>query len=112
MKKFLNSLTGEWVTPAEWQSALKVGDYYAIHPARIVLGKQYFPMPSVYGRITSNKGMEPGYFLVKAYSQLMPEGDVGEICICDPTHLLTKEHFKQAKQAGWPELLEIIRVED
>ena len=109
--KFMNSFTGKWVEPAKWQLGLTVGDYYAIFPARIALGKQYVPVPTIYGYITGNKGLEPGYFQVQACSQLKPEGIAEEFCICDATHLLTKEQFKQAQGAGWPELPEILNIE-
>ena len=108
--KFLNSFTGEWIEPEKWQLALKAGDYYAIYPARIALGKQYIPVPTIYGCIVENEGLEPGYFHVQAYSQTIPEGNAEEFCICDATHLLTKEQFKQAKEAGWQELPEILKI--
>ena len=107
--KFLNSFTGEWVEPNKWQLTLKAGDYYAIYPARIALGKQYVPVPTIYGCIVGNEGLEPGYFQVRASSKLLPEGHDEEFSICDATHLLTEEQFKQAKEAGWPELPEILK---
>ena len=107
--KLLNSFTGEWIEPGKWQLAVKVGDYYAIYPARIALGKQYVPVPTIYGCITGNEGLEPGYFQVQAYSRSLPAGNVEEFCICEATHLLTEEQFKQAKEAGWPELPEILK---
>ena len=108
--KFLNSFTGEWVEPAKWQLALKTGDYYAIYPARIALGKQYVPVPTIYGCIAGNEGLAPGYFQVQAYSQSMPEGNAEEFCICDATHVLTQEQFNQAQAAEWPELPEILKI--
>ena len=107
--KFLNSFTGEWVEPNKWQLTLKAGDYYAIYPARIALGKQYAPVPTIYGRIVGNEGLESGYFQVQTYSKSLPEGNDEEFSICDATHLLTEEQFKQAKEAGWPELPEILK---
>ena len=107
--KLYNSITGEWVEPAQWQLALKIGDHYAIHPNRIVLGKQYVPVPTVYGCITSDAGCEPGFFFVSAYSQWNPDGEIGGFCICDATHPLTEEQFERAKAEGWPELPEILK---
>ena len=101
--KFWNSVLNDWVEPREWQKELKVGDYYAIHPNHIVIGKQFLPAPPVYGQITSDEDCETGYFFVQAFSQWMPDGDTGEFCICDATHRLTEEQFKQAQIAGWPE---------
>ena len=109
--KFLNSFTGEWVEPKKWQLALKAGDYYAIYPARIALGKQYVLVPTIYGCIAGNAGLESGYFQVLAYSQSLPEGNAEEFCICDATHLITEEQFKRAQSAGWPELPEIMGEE-
>lgn len=109
--KFLNSFTGEWIEPAKWQLALKAGDYYAIYPVRIALGKQYVPVPTIYGCITGNEGLELGYFQVQTYSQSLSEGNAEEFCICDATHQLTEEQFKQAQGAGWPELPEILIIE-
>jgi hypothetical protein len=107
--KFLNSFTGEWVEPAKWQWDLKVGDYYAIYPARITVGKQYVPVPTIYGCIMGNEGLESGYFRVQEYSQLKPEGIAEEFCICDASYLLTEEQFIRAKGAGWPGLPEILQ---
>ena len=45
--KFLNSFTGEWVEPKEWQLALKAGDYYAIYPARIAPVFELAPVAGV-----------------------------------------------------------------
>jgi len=106
--KLWNFIANEWVEPTMWQKGLKIGDLYAIHPNRIVLGKQYVPAPTVYGRITGDEMCEPGFFIVLAYSQLSPQGEVGEFCICEATHQLTEEQFKRAQSAAWPELPEII----
>jgi hypothetical protein len=109
--KLYNSITGEWVKPKQWQSELRIGDYYAIHHNRIVMGLQALPAPTVYGRITSSKNCDPGFFIVQAYSQWTPQGEMGNFCICDATHRLTKEQFKQIREAGWPELPEIFGKE-
>lgn len=109
--KLWNSIMSDWVEPEPWQLDLKVGDYYAIYPNRIVLGKQYIPAPTIYGQIHGNDNCSPGFFMALAYSQRMPQGEIGEVCICEATHLLTEEQFKQAQQAGWPELPKLIGEE-
>ena len=110
--KFWNSVLNAWVEPSEWQKELKIGDFYAIYPNRIVMGKQFLPAPTVYGLITNDEDCEPGYFFVRAFSQWMPDGDIGEFCICDATHRLTEEQFKEAQAAGWPEDINTILGND
>lgn len=106
--KLYNSVISDWVEPEPWQLDLKIGDCYAIYPNKIVLGKEYVPAPTVYGRIKGNESCNPGYFIVLAYSQWAPQGEVSDFCICNATHLLTEEQFIQAKKVGWPELPEIL----
>jgi hypothetical protein len=109
--KLWNSIVSDWVEPEQWQLELKIGDYYAIYPNRIVMGKQYVPAPTVYGRITGNENCAPGFFIVLVYSQWSPQGEVDELCICEATHLLTEEQYRQAQKAVWPELAEILEKE-
>ena len=99
---FHNQITGETLVAADWQQALKVGDYYIIeHPVFMVDGMS-LPAPTVYGRIASNAGCEPGFFLVEAHSQLCPEGETGLMCICEPTRQLTRQEFESAMKKNWP----------
>jgi len=108
--KLWNSITNEWVEAESWQKELKIGDFYAIYPNRIVVGKQYIPAPTVYGHIDGNDHCDPGFFNVLAYSQWVPHGEVGELCICEATHILTEDQFRQAQTAEWPELPEILKI--
>jgi hypothetical protein len=109
--KLWNQIKNAWVEPEPWQLGLKVGDYYAIYPNRLVVGPQALPAPTVYGRIQSDENCEAGFFIVLGYSEWMPQGEVGEFCICEATHILTEEQFRQAQQAGWPELPAILEEE-
>lgn len=109
--EFTNMITGQTVTPTDWQQALKVGDYYCIAKPVVAvidpntghagsLGPN--EVPAVYGRIVSAVPRAPGHFWAKAYSQWCPDGETGLVCIVDPTHQLTKDEFNQAKASGWP----------
>jgi hypothetical protein len=104
--KFTNILTGETVTPEDWQLALKPGDYYTIEsPTLAVAGQRVGPPtgpPTVYGRIENDEDCEPGFFWVQAYSQWCPEGEFGLMNICDPSRTLTEAEFEQARAEGWP----------
>ena len=98
---FYNQFTGETVTPTAWQQALKAGDYYIVEHPVFQVDAQVLPAPTVYGRIRSNEGCEPGFFVVKAYSQLCPDGETGLMCICEPTRLLTRQEFERARKQNW-----------
>ncbi len=86
--RFHNMLTGEWQEPAEWQVALKVGDYYRI--------AHY----GIYGQLIEATQNE-GFFWAKGYSISCPEGETGMFCVLDATHPCTQEEFEQAKQRNW-----------
>lgn len=89
--KFTNIMTGEKVTPKDWQLELKKGDYYIIETEC-----------TIYGQILKPKGKKStGMFWVKAWSVYCPEGEVGLMNICDPTEKITKEDFDTAKQRNW-----------
>jgi hypothetical protein len=98
-------LTGELITPAAWQLALQVGDYYTIEApiAGVGDGDRFttFAMPPVYGRIESDEECQPGYFWVRAYSQECPQGESGSFNICEATRLISAEEFAAAKARGW-----------
>jgi hypothetical protein len=106
--EFTNILTGQTIKPEAWQLALKPGDYYCIEqPAPAIIDQatsqvEFFAAPAVYGQIQDNEDCDPGFFWVEAFSAWCPDGEVGHLNICDPTHLLTEEEFNQAKANGWP----------
>lgn len=107
--QFRNLITGEMVTPTDWQRQLAVGDYYMI--ARPVAAAvdlagtthTYDDMPAIYGQIIDNEGCQPGFFWVRAYSELCPHGESGQMNICEPTRKLTAEEFAVAQARGWKE---------
>lgn len=103
--KFFNIVTGQYIEPTDWQLQLKVGDYYINEQATAgMLTSEtltiYNDMPNVYGQIV--EADEPGYFLVRAYSQWCPEGELGMFNICDATRKLTPQEFEQARANDWP----------
>ena len=88
--KFYSMLSKDWVEAADWQASLKVGDYYKTAPY------------GIYGQILEAT-RDDGFFIVKAYSTLCPEGEKGLFCVMDATHQITQDEFEQAKQRGWSE---------
>jgi hypothetical protein len=65
-------------------------------------GVVYPNLPTIYGEIVSDEDCEPGFFWVKGYSQMCPEGEIGSINTCEPARKLSKAEFNQAKADGWP----------
>lgn len=108
--KFKHIFTGQWIEPEEWQANLRVGDYYRIDQPVAMLAptgnpreiQRKFQVPTVYGRLESAEGCPPGYFYARGYSQWCPTGEIGLVCIVEPTRQLTQEEFEQARAAGWP----------
>lgn len=105
---FFNQFTGQTVTPSPRQLALKPGDYYAITRPTVALvdalglAEIYDNVPTVYGHIITNEP-QPGYFLVRGFSQWCPDGELGTFNICEATtHPLTPQQFEAARAAGWP----------
>jgi hypothetical protein len=111
--KFKNAITGQIVEAQNWQLKLKAGDYYMIKQPPIFTQNEKGQWeehrgPTIYGEIITNEPEEdeppyqPGFFLVRGYSQWAPTGELGEFCIIDATYPLTKEQFDAARAAGWP----------
>jgi len=95
-------LTGQTVETAPWQEALKVGDFYLIEKPSLWAGAAFFPdLPPVYGHILSDEDCEPGFFWAEAFSQMCPEGEMGEFCIVEASQQLTQEEFQAAQDNGW-----------
>jgi hypothetical protein len=88
---YRNYYTGALVYPYDWQLKLQKGSYY-----RIV--SEYYP--TIYGVVTE-AFREPGYYLVLAYSEWSLDGDEGTLRIVEPTRLLTKQEFEEARARHW-----------
>lgn len=104
--QFRNIITGQLLTPSDWQAALQVGDYYEIaFPIAAAGDGQRFDifdrMPHIYGQIESDEECQPGFFWVRAYSTDCPRGEVGSFNICEATRKLTREDFEAARARGW-----------
>ncbi|MCB0207699.1 MAG: hypothetical protein KDJ52_00125 [Anaerolineae bacterium] len=105
---FYNRITGQTVTPEPWQLELKVGDHYIIKQPKFWVGDEVGIAPTCYGEIITNTPEEDeppypnGFFLVRAFSQWCPEGELGMFCIIEATRQITKEKFEQARLQGWP----------
>lgn len=105
--KFRHMITGEMVEPTDWQLGLQVGDYYRTDQSVAMVGETIFDnIPTIYGHIESDEECEPGWFLVRAYSQWCLKGELGLMCIIEPSCKLTQEEFEAARAAGWPDLKE------
>jgi hypothetical protein len=109
---FKNRITGEENSPQEWQAALHPGDCYVIECPIGYINTTSFHQPTIYGEIIGTDdphdlwflSQRPGYRLVKGYSLNCEDGESGLMCIVDPTRLLTREEFEEARQQGWPNL--------
>jgi hypothetical protein len=109
---FKNRITGEENSPQEWQAALQPGDCYIIECPVGYIDTNPFHQPTIYGEIIGTDdphdswvlSQHPGYRLVRGYSVCCEDGESGLMCIVDPTRLLTREEFEEARQQGWPNL--------
>ena len=109
---FKNRITGKENSPQEWQAALQPGDCYVIECLIGYINTTPFHQPTIYGEIIRTDDLHdlwvlsqrPGYRLVKGYSLKCEDGESGLMCIIDPTRLLTREKFEEARQQGWPNL--------
>lgn len=105
---FYNQITGQAVEPTDWQLQLKPGDYYLIDRPTIMMGDETHTGPNCYGHIIGNTpdpdepAYPEGFFLVRAYSQWCPKGELGLFCIVEATRQLTEAEFEAFRAQGWP----------
>ena len=90
-QRYYNFFTGAMVYPYDWQWKLRKGDYFRILSEHIV---------AVYGEVLETLPQK-GYFRVKAYSVRIPNGHKAVLCVVDPTRILTRQEFEEAKARGW-----------
>ena len=88
---YYNILMGAHVTPDDWQTKIKKGNYYEIVTECF---------PTIYGEVLE-PFREKGYYHVRAYSEWCPDGQGGMLCIVDPTRILTREEFEYARTRHW-----------
>ena len=91
VQTYYNYLTGAWVYPYDWQTKIRKGDYYEIVTENL---------PVIYGFILE-ASHKTGYFRVLAYSAWCLHGQVGTVCVVDPTRMLTCEEFEYARSQRW-----------
>ncbi len=97
-----NFLTGALVTPYDWQTKIKKGDYYEIESECI---------PTIYGVILEPL-REIGYYRVRAYSTWCLGGQEGKICIVEPTRILTQQEFEFARTRRWKVEEQIVEMDN
>ena len=88
---YYNCLTGAEVFPDDWQAKIKKGNHYEIVSENF---------PTIYGVILE-PFREIGYYRVQSYSAWCVEGELGTVCIVEPTRLLTREEFEYARTQRW-----------
>ena len=88
---YYNRMTGAQVYPYDWQLKLQKGSYYRIISEYI---------PTIYGVILESL-REPGYFLVRAYSEWCLGGNKAIMCVVEPTRILTEREFEEARARHW-----------
>ena len=83
----------------EWQKAIKKGDYYR-------QDTEYGF--SVYGQVLKNAYKDRhlrNYRLVRAYSIICPEGELGDVHVSSISEIITEEEFEKAKMNGWKDVI-------
>jgi hypothetical protein len=88
---YYNRLTGAEVYPYGWQLKIKKGDFFEIISECI---------PTIYGVILE-PFREKGCYRVRAYSAQCPVGEEGALRIVEPTGILTKRQFEEARARNW-----------
>jgi hypothetical protein len=90
-QRYYNTFTGAMAHPYDWQWKLRKGSYFRILSEYIV---------AVYGQVLETLPQK-GYFRVMAYSAVIPVGHKSVLCVVEPTRLLTRREFEEAKARGW-----------
>jgi hypothetical protein len=112
--QFYNWITGVEVSPQPWQEELQAGDFYVIDFPNLGVAKfedaiggrleDYMQAPeglSVYGQILNSDDCEAGFFNVRAYSGMCPDGEEGLMCIMEATRKISQEEFLSARRERW-----------
>jgi len=101
--QFHNQITNQTVSSLPWQEQLKTGDYYVIE--NLWIGVQFPALTDdypVYGQILdTRKNCEPGFFNVRAFSVMYPNGLVEHMCIMEVTRVISRQEFDAARRNGW-----------
>ncbi len=82
----------------DWQRAIVPGSYYiSFEPTMQLI---------IYNEVIEPEPDEPpvptNMLLVRGYSVIVPEGELGLAHICKATHIITKKQFELARVLGWP----------
>ncbi len=106
--QFTNLFTGQTITPQLWQEELRPGDHYVIEkPGMGLLGLDGIEWINViddvhiHGELLDAEGCDEGFFNVRAYSPLCPDGEEGIVCIAEITRKISREEFETARRQGW-----------
>jgi len=92
---YYNQLVRVEMTPEDWQTKIRKGDYYEIASECIS-----DCIPKIYGVILE-PFREIGFYRVWAYSAWCPGGEEGTLCIVEPTRILTRQEFEYARTRSW-----------
>lgn len=78
-----------------WQKTLDPGSYFIREALGIQIFCEVLPWPE-------DEEDEPGnYRFCKCYSEMCPEGELGDVHISTAVRRITGEEFRAAKLAGW-----------
>jgi hypothetical protein len=88
---YFNHMTGAWVIPYDWQTKIRKDDYYEIVTENL---------PVIYG-VVLEASHKNGFFRVRAYSTWCLGGELGIVCVVEPTRILTIQEFECARQQSW-----------
>lgn len=81
-----------------WQRLLEVGDYFVSYSAEAEV--------VIYSQIVAPEPGEPelleNYRLVRGYSVIVPEGELGEAHIVSASGRLTQAQFEKVRALEWP----------
>lgn len=97
-----------------WQEAVKPGDYFVRSSEGFTIyGKILDPVQSEidagagedevdYQRQLRDAPHMKHYRFTKSYSDLCPEGELGDVHVCTLTAIISEAMFNDAKKRGWP----------
>ncbi len=75
-----------------WQAVIKPGDFFV----RSEMGL------TIYGKVMPDSESDGAYRFTRCFSEMCPEGELGDMHISTVTRILTKAEFLAAKKTGWP----------
>ncbi len=81
----------------DWQRAIKEGDHFVTQHEDIIIYNQV-----LHDEEATAQDRESYRHLVRAYSVVVPQGEMGFVHAANAVGTITSEQFEKARALGWP----------